>query len=125
MYQHSGKIPAYLDIRIFIARSKQGIRDIGQALATIRGDNDFKSTVQKLASLVTGPIGIVTAQIEQIIGIIGKVLQLKKDDKLYYYAATISRDFDNLGIGKEICDGDKLVQFCYQIQAGSILESIR
>jgi hypothetical protein len=124
MFQCSGRIPTYLDIRILVVRSKKGIRDLGQALASIRGDSDFKDTVQKLASLVTGPIGIVTAQIEQIVGVIGKILQLKKDDQLCYYCATITRDFDNLAIGKEICDGNALVRFCYKIEAGSVLDTL-
>ncbi len=45
------------------------------------------------------------------------ILKIQRDDQIYYYAATISRGFDNLGIG-ENRDGNSFVEFCYEIQVG-------
>jgi hypothetical protein len=125
MYHSSGRVPSYLDMRILVARSKQKIRDAGKALDAIRNNNDFKSAVQTLSSLVTGPIGIVASQVETIVGIIGAILKIQNDDQLLYYPVTVSKDFDNLGIGIN-CDNTRFVKFCYQIQVGgSALEQIR
>jgi hypothetical protein len=117
MYQKRGKVPDFLDMRILVARSKQGIRDAGEALEAIRGNTDFENAVQTLSSLVTGPIGKVTSQADTIVGLIGAILKLQDDDQILYYPVTVSKDFDNLGIGKK-CDDTKFVKFCYQIQAG-------
>jgi hypothetical protein len=48
-------------------------------------------------------------------GIVGTVLKLQKDDQLLYYAATVHRDFDNLGIGIT-CEETKEVKFSFEIQ---------
>jgi hypothetical protein len=125
MYQHSGRVPSYLDMRILVARSKQKLRDAGEALGDIRNNNDFKSAVQTLSSLVTGPIGIVASQVDTIVGIIGAILKIQNDDQLLYYPVTVSKNFDNLGIGLN-CDETRFVKLCYQIQAGgSALEQIQ
>jgi hypothetical protein len=118
LYQNSGDVPPFLDIRILIARNRQGARDIGQALTGIRNNSDFKTAVAKLSSIITGPIGAITSQVDTIIGIIGAILQIQKDDKLLYYATTLHRDFDNLGIGTH-CDGTPYVELCYSIHVGS------
>lgn len=118
MYTRSGVVPRYLDIRILVARSAQNLRDMGKAIKKVKNNSDVTDAVTTLAALATGPVGIVLSQADKVMGIVGAVLQLQKDDQLLYYVATVHRDFDNLGIGTT-CDKTKLVDFCYQIQVGS------
>lgn len=124
MYQESGRIPTFLDMRILVARNKQGVRDVGQALKQISESQDLQGATNVLSSLISGPIGTLTSQVDTILGIIGTILGIQKDDQLLYYATTVHRDFDNLGIGKH-CDGTEYVEFCYSIQVGNTVTDIR
>ena len=117
MYQRSGLVPRYLDIRILVARSAKNLRDMGKAIQKVKNNSDVKDAVSTLAALATGPVGVVLSQAEEIMGIVGAVLELQRDDQLLYYVATVHRDFDNLGIGTT-CDKTKLVDFCFKIQVG-------
>jgi hypothetical protein len=99
MYQRSGKIPTYLDMRI-LGRDRQSTRNVGQALSDIRQNSDFKSAVNTLSSAFAGPIGPVFAQVDTLVSLVGAILKLQSDDQLLYYAATVHRDFDRLGIGE-------------------------
>ena len=118
MYERSGTVPDYLDIRILVARNKQPTRDAGKALQDISNNNDFKNAVSVLSSILSGPAGIVTGQIDNIVGIIGSILSIQNDDKILYYPVTVSKEFDDLGLGIH-CDGTQFVKFCYQIQLGA------
>lgn len=121
MYERAGKVPRYLDIRILVARNRQGVRNVGEAMLSITNNNYYKSAVQTLSSLVTGPIGAVLGQVDAIVGTIGAILKLQADDQLLYYAGTLSRDFDKLGIGPHDRT-TKFVEFSYVIQAGPVRE---
>ena len=124
MYRTAGNIPAYLDIRILVARSNEGIRQAGEAMTSIESNPTFKSAVATLSTLIAGPVGIIASQADRIIGIIGAILKLKKDSKLCYYVATISRDFDNLAVGQQIEYENRYVALSYKIEAGTSKEIV-
>lgn len=124
MYRTAGHIPAYLDIRILVARSKEGIRQAGEAMTSIESNPTFKSAIATLSTMVAGPIGVLASQADRIIGIIGAILKLQKDSKLCYYVATISRDFDNLAVGQQIEYKNRYVSLSYKIEAGTSKEIV-
>lgn len=118
IYEREGKVPRFLDIRILVARNRQGIRNVGTAMNKIVKDENFKEATFALTALLSSPINVITSQIDNIVGIIGAILEMQKDDQLLYYAATFHRDFDNLGIGKKRCDQTNYVELCYEVKAG-------
>ena len=100
-----------------MARSAKNLRDMGKAIQKVKNNSDVRDAVSTLAALATGPVGGVLSQAEEIMGIVGAVLELQRDDQLLYYVVTVHRDFDNLGIGTT-CDKTKLVDLCFKIQVG-------
>lgn len=124
IYEREGKIPRFLDIRILVVRNKQGTRDIGEALTQIKNNENFKSVTNTLSSLLTSPFNILTNQVDNIMGIIGAILKMQKDEKLLYYACTYHRDYDNLGIGQLKCHtlpkNSPKISLCHQVRAGEV-----
>lgn len=113
MYMKTGELPPFLDSRILIARSKQGDRDVGSMLEEISKNNDYKSALTALGGLIGGPVAPIFSQVSLITEIIGKILQLEKDDQLIYYPITVTREFDNYALGTH-CDTNRYVEFCFE-----------
>jgi hypothetical protein len=115
MYQKTGMLPGFLDMRILVARSKQGYRAAGDLLIEISKNKDYKNAVSELISIAGGPVSVLINKFDLIVGLIGAILKLQKDDQLLFYPATVTRDFDGYLPGLH-CDIKRYVDFCYEIR---------
>jgi len=116
-HKESEQLPSFLDGRILIVKSNQGIRNIGTALSTIKDDSQYKSAIDALVPLLAG--GVLTEAVKTtlnlVVQIIGNVLKTKKDDKLLFYPFSLIRVFDGYKLAK--CDNNKYAEICYKVQS--------
>lgn len=95
------KPPGQVHLLVSVVRSKQGIRDLGDALARLRGKDDFKAVVAKVvaAAGTGGGSAIVDASLA-LAGAVGTVLGKVDDTPLMTQVLSytdINGDFDQLG----------------------------
>jgi hypothetical protein len=122
IYQNpSGKLPRYLDIRLLIAESDKGLRDAGEILKALNDDQGFKDIQKMLTTLATTANPLLSTFIDLaggVIPLVGKLLEMNKDDQICYYAATFTDKFDNLGVGLHSHTKANEVEFSYEILSG-------
>ncbi len=117
----TGKLPRYLDIRMQIVESDKKIRDTAEIIKTINDNQNFKDIqeiLKTLASTANPMLGTVLQVTSGVIPLVGKVLEMNKDDQLCYYVGTFTDKFDNLGIGIHEHTKYNEVKFSYEILAG-------
>ncbi len=119
IYQNSpGKLPRYLDIRLQIVESDQPQRDAAEILKAVNDNQGFKDIQKVLTTLATTAnpmLSTVTDLAGGVIPLIGKILEMNKDDQICYYAATFTDKFDNLGVGLHSHTKPNEVEFTYEI----------
>lgn len=111
------KIPTFLDMRFLVIEKDVDVRTWGKLLEEIKNDNDYKSIVKAITTLVANasPYNLFVGLADAVMGVVGKVLQSNEDDQLSFFAATYTEPFDNLGIGSHKADVDNVV-YKYQIR---------
>ena len=95
------KPPGQVHLLVSVVKSKQGIRDLGNALAKLRGEDDFKAVVAKVVAAATtgGGTAIVDASMA-LAGAVGTILGKVDDSPLMTQVLSftdINGDFDQLG----------------------------
>jgi hypothetical protein len=123
VYQNpAGKLPRYLDIRFQIMESDQPLRDAAEVLKTVTDDQSFKDIQKVLTTLATTANPLLPTVVDLaggVIPLVGKLLEMNKDDQICYYAATFTDKFDNLGVGvPHEHVKPREVEFSYEILAG-------
>lgn len=122
MYQNPlGKLPRYLDIRLQIVESDQPIRDAAEILKALKDNQGFKDIQKVLTTLATTANPMLSTVMEitgGVIPLVGKLLEMNKDDQICYYAATFTDKFDNLGVGLHSHTKPNEVEFSYEILSG-------
>jgi hypothetical protein len=117
----SGKLPRYLDIRLQIVESDKELRDAAEIEKAISEQQGFKDIQKLLTTLATAANPMLSTFIDLaggVIPLIGKLLEMNKDDQICYYAATFTDKFDNLGVGLHSHTKPNEVEFSYEILSG-------
>jgi len=121
IYQNpEGKLPRYLDIRIQIVESDAGLKAISDLIKAVKenqGLKDIQTVLSTLATTANPMLGTVLELVNGVVPIIGKILEMNKDDQLCYYVATFTDKFDNLGVGLHEHTKRDAVKFSYEILA--------
>jgi hypothetical protein len=95
-----GNVPRFLDYRIFVMESDQGIRDAGKFIGDVQGNSDFISARDSIVSAVTGNAltgNIIISATDVIVSLISKILKINKDDQLILIAGSFNDKIDDLG----------------------------
>jgi len=95
------KAPGAVHVLISVIKSKEGIRDLGAALASLRSADDLKTVVAALvAAAVSGGATAVQDAFLPLLGVVGGVLGRIDDTPLLTTVLSftdINGDFDQLG----------------------------
>ena len=98
MYRHGLPLPAYLDYRILVAESDQGLRDAGALLQQVRADAtfvSFRDSLIKVAATGAPAAALATAAADFTLQLVGRILASNRDDQLMYVAGSFDDAFDN------------------------------
>ncbi|MAS93936.1 MAG: hypothetical protein CMO55_12145 [Verrucomicrobiales bacterium] len=123
MYRNpvEGKIPRFIDYRILIMESDEGVRQAGTVLEEIRSDSEYKSVSGKLkAAIAAGnPTAALAMEIGGVVlGIVARVLKMNRDDQIIYVAGSFDNAFENLGVNHGVVVQDtKFATISYQVMA--------
>ena len=101
MYRRSAPLPSFLDYRILVAESDQGLRDAGAVLDDVRADATYKSfrdNLIKVAGATAPAAALATAAADFTMQLVARILKANRDDQLMYVAGSFDDAFDNLGV---------------------------
>lgn len=101
MYRHGTPLPAWLDYRILVAESDQGLRDAGGILDEVRADatyQAFRDSLVKVAATTAPAAALATAAADFTMQLVARILKSNRDDQLMYIAGSFDDAFDNLGV---------------------------
>lgn len=93
-------VPSFLSWAIAVYESDQGLRDFATALEQV-GDNDkFKSITTAISPLLTtgSPAAILAGMAVEVVGLVGNILRLNKDDQLFLVQDFYDTDLDREGV---------------------------
>lgn len=93
-------VPGFLSWAIAVYESDQGLRDFGNVLEEVGKDDRFKAITIAIVALLTAgsPAAILTGVAVEMVGLIGKILKLNKDDQLFMVQDYYDTDLDKEGI---------------------------
>ena len=93
-------VPSFLSWAIAVYESDQGIREFGGALEEVGKDNRFKTITTAVGTLLTAgsPAAILVGVAAEVVGLVGKVLKLNKDDQLFMVQDFYDTDLDREGV---------------------------
>jgi hypothetical protein len=95
------KLPNYIDFKLLVIESDQGVRDFGAALDEIRKDEQYKAFRDAIisASAAAAPTAaLITAGSDFALKMIAKRLSMNKDDQMLLVEGSYDRKFDDLGV---------------------------
>lgn len=120
MYRHGLPLPAYLDYRILVAESDQGLRDVGGVLQEVRADKTFASfrdSLLKVAATGAPAAALATAAADFTMQLVGRILSSNRDDQLIYIAGSFDAAFDDLGVPQgPVTHRNEYAEVQYQVQ---------
>ena len=103
VYLHQGQpMPSVLSFSLLVLRSNSSLRQLGDVIKQVQGDDRFKSLADLVKTTLTAttPVyAVVWQAAQEVLGLFGSYLQTKPDDQLGYYQANYTDLFDNLGAG--------------------------
>jgi hypothetical protein len=100
MYRNPApKVPEFLDFRILVMESDQELRDTGGLIAEVTADPTYVSFRDNLLKVggVAPTAALATAAGDFVLGLIGRLLRMNRDDQLIYVAGSFDAAFDDLG----------------------------
>jgi hypothetical protein len=116
-----GKVPRFIDYRLLVAESDEGLREAGAVLDDIRKDSEYGQVRDNLRAIATAsqPVaGLVVSAADLVIGIVSRVLRMNKDDQLIYVAGGFDDAFDDLGVKHGVVvHANAFVRLTYQVEA--------
>jgi hypothetical protein len=96
--KHDDDVPKFLSWAITVYESDHGVRDFGAALEQVGGDKRFQTMASVAAGLLSGGTAAALAGIAgEILGIVGSVLQLDRDDQLFMVQDCYDAYLDSTG----------------------------
>ena len=110
-----------MDIRLQIVESDQPVRNAAEILKALNDNQGFKDIQKVLTTLATTVNPLLSTVMDLaggVIPLVGKLLEMNKDDQICYYAATFTDKFDNLGVGLHSHTKPKELEFSYEILSG-------
>lgn len=121
MYRRTAPLPAFIDYRILVAESDQGLRDAGGILDEVRADETFKSfrdSLLKVTGATAPTIALATAAADFTMNLVARILKANRDDQLIYIAGSFDDAFDDLGVPEGlITHRNDFVAVQYQVEA--------
>lgn len=102
-YSRPERFPKYLGLNLLIVEDDKAVRDIGASITRARNSPEYKAILtasQTLATSANPAYGALITIGDALVGLTAKMMEKNKDDLLAYFAATYTRAFDDLGIGK-------------------------
>lgn len=111
--------PNQIHVFSSVIKSKEGLRDVGKVLTSIKSDTDYKDLTSSLLKMVKDAttIGLVADVITQVAGIVGKYLGDVEDKPIGTVInsyTTLRGDFDELGVQKLVYD-TKDIDFNFEL----------
>jgi len=97
------RFPNYLGLNLLIVEDDKAIRDLGASITRVRKSPEYKAirtASQSLATAANPAYGALITIGDALVGLTAKMMEQNKDDLMAYFAATYTRAFDDLGIGK-------------------------
>lgn len=114
------RFPNYLGLNLLIIEDDKAIRDIGASITRVRNSPEYKAirtATQSLATAVNPVYGTLVTIGDALVGLTAKMMEQNKDDIVAYFAATYTRAFDDLGIGKHTFHQADRARVQYEILA--------
>jgi hypothetical protein len=95
--------PSQVHVMCSVIKSKQSLREVGQILAEVKNDKDYKGVMDTLGKIANdvAKFNTATDAVTQIAGIVGKYLGDVEDKPLGTVInsyTTLSGDFDTVGV---------------------------
>jgi hypothetical protein len=116
-----GTIPRFLDYRIMVMESDQVIRQAGDILSEIRGNDQFKSVRDNLiamAATAQPTAALITAATDLVVGLTAQILKMNEDDQIIYIAGSFNDKIDDLGVKYGlIAHKNKYARVSYEVLA--------
>lgn len=119
-YSKPRRFPDYLGLNLLIIEDDKAIRDAGAAIQRVRKSPEYKAiltTTQTLATAANPAYGALITIGDALVGLTAKMMAQNKDDLLVYFAATHTRAFDGLGIGRHTFHQPGRARVQYEILA--------
>ncbi len=117
-YSAPEEYPEYLYVWVVVVEDDQDVRDVGDAIAAVRKSDGYKN-ILAAAKVLAGAANPTAAALfkigDELAGLLGSALEQNKDDVVALHAATYTRAFDNLGIGKHSFHKDGGARGVYEI----------
>ena len=101
MYRRSRPLPIFLDYRVLVAESDQGLRDAGAIIDEVRADGtyiSFRDSLVKVAAASAPAAALATAAADFTMQLVARILKSNRDDQLIYVAGSFDDAFDDLGV---------------------------
>lgn len=114
------RFPNYLGLNLLLVEDDKAIRDIGASITRARNSPEYKAILtasQTLASSANPAYGALITIGDALVGLTAKMMEQNKDDLLAYFAATYTRAFDDLGLGKHTFHENDRARVQYEILA--------
>ncbi len=121
MYRNPApQVPEFLDFRILVMESDQELRDAGGVIAEVTADPTYASFRDNLLKVggVAPTAALATAAGDFVLGLVGRILKMNRDDQLIYVAGSFDAAFDDLGttLG-DITQKTPFARVTYRVQA--------
>jgi hypothetical protein len=121
MYRRSRPLPSYLDYRVLVAESDQGLRDAGAILEEVRADTTyvtFRDSLVKVAGASAPAAALATAAADFTMQLVARILKSNRDDQLIYIAGSFDDAFDDLGVPQGlVTHRNEYAEVKYQVEA--------
>ena len=114
------RFPNYIGLNLLLVEDDKAIRDIGASITRARNSPEYKAILaasQTLASSANPAYGALITIGDALVGLTAKMMEQNKDDLLAYFAATYTRAFDDLGVGKHTFHQPERARVQYEILA--------
>ena len=121
MYRRGLPLPSYLDYRVLVAESDQGLRDAGAILDEVRADStyiSFRDSLVKVAAASAPAAALATAAADFTMQLVARILKSNRDDQLIYIAGSFDDAFDDLGVPQGlVTHRNEYAEVRYQVEA--------
>lgn len=119
-YSQPRHSPHYLGLSLFLIEDDKAIRELGATVQKVRKSKEYEAllaTSQALASAANPAYGALITVTDSLVGLTARMMKKNKDDLVAYFAATYTRDFDGLGLGKHVFHQPERARVRYEILA--------
>lgn len=98
-YAEPENLPPFIDWRLLIVEDDSDVRDLGLMLKDLQKTQGYQDALGAVLNLVNPTVAAVVGLTNTVIGLVAHLMEQNRDDIISLFAATYTREFDNMGVG--------------------------